>query len=198
MNKAWDTLSASDKQQLMRIYIKNGVRDIEVMRTHYNLYAQGGPTPEEERGGDKNESSYYDTGTITETKPMSKFAQWKNNHPTLMNRLRKAGTLGMDLLALHPKLGIADDVYDTLTQKPYEERLPKEELRQLGTAVGLSGKMLDAIYGTAFKAINDTEGVNAFHKMSRILNVPDFILDAAKFVNDFTTPVEEFDGRKRR
>lgn len=129
---------------------------------------------------------------------MSKLAQWKNNHLTLMNILRKAGTLGMDLLALHPKLGIIDDVYDTLTQKPIEERLPKEEARQLGTAVGLSGKMLDATYGTTFKAIKDTEGVDAFHKFSHVLNVPDFMLDAAKFVNDFTTPVEEFDGRKRK
>lgn len=70
MNKAWDTLSASDKQQLMRIYIKNGIQDIEGMRNHYNTYAQGGQADTEEAQSSTDKNAY-----------IQQVIKWAIDHP---------------------------------------------------------------------------------------------------------------------
>lgn len=115
---------------------------------------------------------------------MSKLDIWKDNHPTFINSLRKVLTLGDDLIALHPKLGIIDDISDVLMQKPDKEKTLEEHVKQLGTEMGLSSRMLDA--------------TGRYLKLASILNVPDFLLDAATFINDWSTPIEEFDGRKEK
>lgn len=38
----WDDLSASEKSELMRIFIKGGIRDLSTMRDLYNEYRGGG------------------------------------------------------------------------------------------------------------------------------------------------------------
>ncbi len=192
MKKFWDTLSASDKQQLMRIYIKNGIRDIEGMKTHYNTYAQGGDSLSSTK-----ETDDPDTGTITQGKEWSKFDHWITEHPYLMKRLRKAGVLLTDLLALHPKLGIVDDIYDIANQKPQEERTFREDNRQAANVTGLAGRVLNNTYGTTLRTVGADTGAKIINMFFKTLNVPDILFDAWKFAKDFATPIEEFDGRNR-
>lgn len=44
----WDSLSIKDKADLMKLYIKNGINNLEEIRSHYNKYADGGYTEEDE------------------------------------------------------------------------------------------------------------------------------------------------------
>lgn len=43
----WDSLSIKDKADLMKLYIKNGINNLEEIRNHYNKFATGGYTEEE-------------------------------------------------------------------------------------------------------------------------------------------------------
>lgn len=143
-----------------------------------------------DKGG---KSDSYNTGEIKEYN-WNAFDTWAARHPQTMMRLRKAKTLANDLLALHPVLGIYDDIMDYINQKPQEERDAKGEINSITTATGLSGKVINSLYGKPVKKIfNDSEWSNAFKRFSNILNIPDKINDSIKFIDDFSRPVNEFD-----
>lgn len=147
----------------------------------YNRFDKGG------------KSDSYNTGEIKEYN-WNAFDTWAARHPQTMMRLRKAKTLAGDLLALHPVLGIYDDIMDYINQKPQEERDAKDEINSITTASGLGGKVVNSLYGKPVKKIfNDSEWSNAFKKFSNILNIPDKINDSIKFIDDFSRPVNEFD-----
>lgn len=147
----------------------------------YNRFDKGG------------KSDSYNTGEIKEYN-WNAFDTWAARHPQTMMRLRKAKTLAKDLLALHPVLGIYDDIMDYINQKPQEERDAKDEINSIATATGLGGKVVNTLYGKPVKKIfNDSEWSNAFKKFSNILNIPDKINDSIKFIDDFSRPVNEFD-----
>ena len=147
----------------------------------YNRFDKGG------------KSDSYNTGEIKEYN-WNAFDTWAARHPQTMMRLRKAKTLANDLLALHPVLGIYDDIMDYINQKPQEERDAKDEINSITTASGLGGKVVNSLYGKPVKKIfNDSEWSNAFKKFSYILNIPDKINDSIKFIDDFSRPVNEFD-----
>ena len=147
----------------------------------YNRFDKGG------------KSDSYNTGEIKEYN-WNAFDTWAARHPQTMMRLRKAKTLANDLLALHPVLGIYDDIMDYINQKPQEERDAKDEINSITTATGLGGKVVNILYGKPVKKIfNDSEWSNAFKKFSNILNIPDKINDSIKFIDDFSRPVNEFD-----
>ena len=158
----------------------------------YNVFDVGGPTPE---GGEENNSYYYNTGIITQDKPMSKLDVWRNNHLRLINSLRKVNTLGNDLLALHPILGYADDTQDYI--KGNEEKTLKDDMTQTSAALDLFGEKIANKLGEFFYTINKFKVSNNLFRISPFFRIPDFIMDTAKFIEDFSTPVEEFDGRKR-
>lgn len=147
----------------------------------YNRFDKGG------------KSDSYNTGEIKEYN-WNAFDTWAARHPQTMMRLRKAKTLANDLLALHPVLGIYDDIMDYINQKPQEDRDAKDEINSITTATGLGGKIVNILYGKPVKKIfNDSEWSNAFKKFSNILNIPDKINDSIKFIDDFSRPVNEFD-----
>lgn len=147
----------------------------------YNRFDKGG------------KSDSYNTGEIKEYN-WNAFDTWAARHPQTMMRLRKIKTLANDLLALHPVLGIYDDIMDYINQKPQEERDAKDEINSITTASGLGGKVVNSLYGKPVKKIfNDSEWSNAFKKFSNILNIPDKINDSIKFIDDFSRPVNEFD-----
>ena len=147
----------------------------------YNRFDKGG------------KSDSYNTGEIKEYN-WNAFDTWAARHPQTMMRLRKAKTLANDLLALHPVLGIYDDIMDYINQKPQEERDAKDEINSITTASGLGGKVVNSLYGKPVKKIfNDSEWSNAFKRFSNILNIPDKINDSIKFIDDFSRPVNEFD-----
>ena len=147
----------------------------------YNRFDKGG------------KSDSYNTGEIKEYN-WNAFDTWAARHPQTMMRLRKAKTLAEDLLALHPVLGIYDDIMDYINQKPQEERDAREEINSITTASGLGGKVVNSLYGKPVKKIfNDSEWSNAFKRFSNILNIPDKINDSIKFIDDFSRPVNEFD-----
>lgn len=147
----------------------------------YNRFDKGG------------KSDSYNTGEIKEYN-WNAFDTWAARHPQTMMRLRKAKTLANDLLALHPVLGIYDDIMDYINQKPQEERDAKDEINSITTATGLGGKVVNTLYGKPVKKIfNDSEWSNAFKRFSNILNIPDKINDSIKFIDDFSRPVNEFD-----
>lgn len=126
---------------------------------------------------------------------MSKLDVWRNNHPRLINSLRKVNTLGNDLLALHPILGYADDTQDYI--KGNEEKTLKEDMTQTSAALDLFGEKIANKLGEFFYTINKFKVSNNLFRISPFFRIPDFIMDTAKFIEDFSTPVEEFDGRKR-
>ena len=147
----------------------------------YNRFDKGG------------KSDSYNTGEIKEYN-WNAFDTWAARHPQTMMRLRKAKTLANDFLALHPVLGIYDDIIDYINQKPQEERDAKDEINSITTASGLGGKVVNSLYGKPVKKIfNDSEWSNAFKRFSNILNIPDKINDSIKFIDDFSRPVNEFD-----
>lgn len=39
----WDDLTMSQKSELMRLYIRNGITSLDQMSSHFNTYANGGP-----------------------------------------------------------------------------------------------------------------------------------------------------------
>lgn len=39
----WDNLTMSQKQALMKIYVNNGITNLNEIVNHYNRYAEGGP-----------------------------------------------------------------------------------------------------------------------------------------------------------
>lgn len=43
MNKSWDSLSLSEKSEIMRVAIHNGITDLSTIRQKYNEFAEGGP-----------------------------------------------------------------------------------------------------------------------------------------------------------
>lgn len=43
----WESLSIKDKADLMKLYIKNGINNLEEIRSHYNKFSTGGYTEEE-------------------------------------------------------------------------------------------------------------------------------------------------------
>lgn len=146
----------------------------------YNMFDKGG----------KSDSS---TGEIKEYN-WTAFDTWAARHPQAMMRLRKAKTLIGDALALHPVLGIYDDIMDYINQKPQEERDLRDEINSISTALGFSGKAFNSLYGKPVKKIfNDSEWTDAVKKVSNILNIPDKINDSIKFIDDFSRPVNEFD-----
>ena len=127
---------------------------------------------------------------------MSKLDVWKNNHPRLINSLRKINTLGDDLLALHPTLGRLDDISDFL--KGNEEKTLKGDMTQTSAALDLYGEQIANELGKFFLGKKKFNVATSFFKIAPFLKIPDVIMDVAKFIDDFTTPVEEFDGRKRK
>ena len=42
MSKAWDNLSMSEKSEMMRVAIKNGITNLGEIRQKYNEFAEGG------------------------------------------------------------------------------------------------------------------------------------------------------------
>lgn len=142
---------------------------------------------------DKGGKSDSSTGEIKEYN-WTAFDTWAARHPQAMMRLRKAKTLIGDALALHPVLGIYDDIMDYINQKPQEERDVRDEINSISTALGFSGKAFNSLYGKPVKKIfNDSEWTDAVKKVSNILNIPDKINDSIKFIDDFSRPVNEFD-----
>ena len=41
-NNKWDSLSIKDKADLMKLYVKNGINNLEEIIGHYNKFAEGG------------------------------------------------------------------------------------------------------------------------------------------------------------
>ena len=41
MSTPWDKLSMKERQQLMRVYVKNGITKLNTMQHHYNKFAGG-------------------------------------------------------------------------------------------------------------------------------------------------------------
>lgn len=44
----WDDLSIKEKADLIHLYMDGGVLDLPSMRKHYNSFAEGGDTEEDE------------------------------------------------------------------------------------------------------------------------------------------------------
>ena len=45
---SWEQIPLSAKAELMKVYVKSGIKSIEQMRNHYNKYGQGGSIHKEE------------------------------------------------------------------------------------------------------------------------------------------------------
>ena len=64
MSTPWDKLSMKERQQLMHVYVKNGITELGTMQNHYNKFAEGGDKPTFAIG--KDFSTYEDRPKETE------------------------------------------------------------------------------------------------------------------------------------
>lgn len=62
----WEELSMSDRSNLMKTYLQNGVTQLSDMRDHYNKFVSGGPLRDEY----DNPDQYYDYRTAEEVGDM--------------------------------------------------------------------------------------------------------------------------------
>lgn len=62
----WEELSMSDRSNLMKTYLQNGVTQLSDMRDHYNKFVSGGPLRDE----NDNPDQYYDYRTAEEVGDM--------------------------------------------------------------------------------------------------------------------------------
>ena len=54
---SWEDLNIKEKSDLMRLYISNGIVDLDSIREHYNNFATGGALPDHDP---KNPYHYHD------------------------------------------------------------------------------------------------------------------------------------------
>lgn len=115
--------------------------------------------------------------------------RFAGNHPKTMQRLRKGRQLIADLIALHPKLGIFDNVEDivNMPNKPVTGGTALMDTFKPGV-IKLQ-ELTDRMFRYRLPA-NIDRIINGVTKT--ILGVPDTISDAAKFFDDFSKPVDEF------
>ena len=111
------------------------------------------------------------------------------NYPQLMQRARKGRQLIVDLIALHPKLGIFDDLTD-IVNMPNDVAPGGAALADvLGGEVAKLQDLTDRLFRYPLPANID----RAFKRANKIIfGAPDIILDMAKFFDDFSKPVDEF------
>ena len=64
MSTPWDKLSMKERQQLMQVYVKNGITNLGTIQNHYNKFAEGGDKPVFTIG--KDFSTYEDRPKETE------------------------------------------------------------------------------------------------------------------------------------
>lgn len=144
--------------------------------------------------GSDDSTKVFDTGTISQGKKFNAFDRWASDHPQAMMRLRKAKTLVGDALALHPVLGIYDDISDIVKGMSNKNSSFADEFSNATTGVGLLGKTLYTLWMDDFNNVfgNDIETRAYRKKIFNSMNLPDKINDSVKFIKDFSTPVEEF------
>ena len=75
----WEELSMSDRSNLMKTYLQNGVTQLSAMRDHYNKFVSGGPLRDEY----DNPDQYYDYRTAEEVGDMydPKSKHWASRDP---------------------------------------------------------------------------------------------------------------------
>lgn len=75
----WEELSMSDRSNLMKTYLQNGVIRLSDMRDHYNKFVSGGPLRDEY----DNPDQYYDYRTAEEVGDMydPKSKHWASRDP---------------------------------------------------------------------------------------------------------------------
>lgn len=75
----WEELSMSDRSNLMKTYLQNGVTQLSAMRDHYNKFVSGGPLRDEY----DNPDQYYDYRTVEEVGDMydPKSKHWASRDP---------------------------------------------------------------------------------------------------------------------
>lgn len=75
----WEELSMSDRSNLMKTYLQNGVTQLSAMRDHYNKFVSGGPLRDEY----DNPDQYYDYRTAEEVGDMydPKSKHWSSRDP---------------------------------------------------------------------------------------------------------------------
>ena len=115
--------------------------------------------------------------------------RFAGNHPKAMQGLRKGRQLIADLIALHPKLGVFDDVED-IVNMPNDVASGGAALADgLGSGVIKLQDLTDRLFRYRLPANIDRtiKGVT-----KTIFGVPDTISDMAKFFDDFSKPVDKF------
>ena len=59
----WQDLSMSERSELMKLYLKNGITSLSAMKEHYNNFAEGGLMNDDEPPKPKfkqSQEQYYD------------------------------------------------------------------------------------------------------------------------------------------
>lgn len=108
--------------------------------------------------------------------------------PRLLQRLKKAGTLGLDLARVLPYSALVMDFVDSYSANKRDTR----DINDVATNVGLVGRVGDAMISVIEAAQNDTPFKLNSYSPLKVLGVPDLISDSVKFIKDFATPIEEY------
>ena len=75
----WDNLTMSQKQALMKIYVNNGITNLDEIRNHYNRFDEGGFTNPYNHGdnySESNECAYFSNHTLNDQGYMMSGNAW--------------------------------------------------------------------------------------------------------------------------
>lgn len=132
----WEELSMSDRSNLMKTYLQNGVIRLSDMRDHYNKFASGGPLRDEY----DNPDQYYDYKTAEEVGNMydPRTQHWASRDPRTGMILKnpKHPTFGMAIRedqssGYTPFIDSSTGRYYTLRPEEYATSPYKPTLRRV-------------------------------------------------------------------
>lgn len=137
----WEELSMSDRSNLMKTYLQNGVTQLSDMRDHYNKFVSGGPLRDEY----DNPDQYYDYRTAEEVGDMydPKSKHWASRDPRTGMILKnpKHPTFGMAIRedqssGYAPFIDSSTGRYYTLRPEEYATSPYKPTLRRVNNFDG--------------------------------------------------------------
>ena len=208
---AWKDLSIAQRSQLMNLYRRNGITSLSEMRQNYDLFSL--PSQEESPmighpmapiyAGGGSKEPYL--GEITQRRKWNTFDSWMARNPQVGHGLRKAGVLVKDAMRLIPGVTIAKTTISPRTMTDYEdtaEAMSKRSTQdstadRMNTinapmAAAARAKSTQAILKTARDVLGNSGWPAELTKFTNNVLKADRLINAAQFIDDFTTPVEQF------
>lgn len=156
-NSKWDSLSIKDKADLMKLYVKNGINNLEEIRSHYNKFKDGGNRNLGVPWVSLNSDNYDYYNASTDNIPTSKGEHWTSRNPKTGRILKGANHPTIDV-ALNMEGILGNKIYKNIdgTYSSYDEN---QFPTSLGTQINNYGYDVSPLDpNKRFKNIKTTKG----------------------------------------